>query len=87
MCSKPKVPPPPKEKKPQYLRNPYLDDLAIGAERSGRNSLRIDRTSGATGLPSAIGMLSPVIAQSAPSMSPGVVLPPLRVGPGSLMIR
>lgn len=34
--------PPPKDKDPVYMRNPYLDGLGIGAENSGRNSLRID---------------------------------------------
>jgi hypothetical protein len=32
----------PTEKKPVYMSNPYLDGLGIGAEASGRNSLRID---------------------------------------------
>ena len=30
------------EVEPQYLRNPWLDGLAIGKENSGRSSLRID---------------------------------------------
>lgn len=32
----------PTQKDPVYMSNPYLDGLGIGAESSGRNSLRID---------------------------------------------
>ena len=32
----------PEQKKPVYMSNPYLDGLGMGAESSGRNSLRID---------------------------------------------
>ena len=39
------TPQPVKEKDPVYMRNPYLDGLGIGAESTGRNSLRIDRGS------------------------------------------
>jgi len=43
MSSSPKPQPAPKDdKKPIYMANPYLDGLGIGAESSGRNSLRID---------------------------------------------
>ena len=44
MCT-PKVPKvqPAVEKKPQYLRNPFLDGSAIQIGSRGRNSLRIDR--------------------------------------------
>lgn len=43
------------EKPPQYMRNPWLDGLAIGGLsgiRTGRNSLRVDLggTNAATGL-------------------------------------
>ena len=44
MCSAPK-PKKVEEKKPQYLRNPYLDGLSIGGVggiREGRNALRVD---------------------------------------------
>lgn len=43
MCtsSTPKVQQP-TQKNPIYMSNPYLDGLGIGAESSGRNSLRID---------------------------------------------
>jgi len=39
-----------KEKKPQYLRNPYLDGVGPEADamRSGRNSLRITKGSDQT---------------------------------------
>ena len=42
MCTKRPRIQQPEQKDPQFLRNPYLDGLAIGAGR-GRNSLRIDR--------------------------------------------
>jgi hypothetical protein len=48
MCPKtPKVQQP-KEKPVQYLRNPFLDGLALGAN-SGRNALRVEL--GSTGSP------------------------------------
>lgn len=67
MCSKPPKPKPVKEKEPQYLRNPWLDGLAIGGvqgARSGRNALRVDLgTPGAApnyvGMPSARQPLTP----------------------------
>jgi hypothetical protein len=48
MCKAPKVPKPKDPKKPQFLRNKYLDAFvgdsqAVNALRSGRSSLRIDQ--------------------------------------------
>ena len=61
MCPKtPKVKPV-EEKKPQYLRNPFLDGLAIGSN-SGRNSLRVE-----------LGAASSPTAPYQPP--PGVVIP------------
>lgn len=42
-----------------YMRNQWLDGLGINAEQRGRNSLRIDRTSGATP-----GLVTPRIPSS-----------------------
>lgn len=41
MCSAPKIkqPPPPKEKPPVYLSNPWLDGMRINAQALGRNAL------------------------------------------------
>lgn len=65
MC--PKTPKPQKQetKKPQYLRNPFLDGLALGSN-AGRNSLRID-------------LGTPVAAPITPAVpfvpTPGIVVP------------
>lgn len=64
------------EKPVQYLRNPYLDGLAIGAN-SGRNSLRIDR-GGASGPPLALtppgtdgGLAVPTVPARGGFLQPG----------------
>jgi hypothetical protein len=60
MCPKtPKVKPV-EEKTPQYMRNPFLDGLALGASK-GRNSLRVE-----------LGSTSPSVPYQP---SPGVVIP------------
>ena len=46
MCKAPKVPKPKEPKKPQFLKNKYLDSFvgisgAVNALKTGRNSLRI----------------------------------------------
>jgi len=54
MCKAPKVPKPKEPKKPQFLRNKYLDEFvgdsaAVKSLKSGRNSLRIPMGEGTTG--------------------------------------
>lgn len=70
MCPKsPKVPET-KETKPQYLRNPFLDGLAIGGGQSiGRNSLRVD--------PGTSVLTAPT---PKPIATPGVTTPGTRAG-------
>lgn len=59
MCKAPKPPEKKDPKKPQFLRNRYLDEFAgdsgaVKSIRAGRSSLRQDLTpSGVTGTPSA----------------------------------
>lgn len=83
MCGSPPKPKPVKEKPPQYLRNPWLDGLAlggVGAARSGRNALRIDLgTPGAApsyvGLPTTQPIPQPSVgAYPLPSFFPSVGL-------------
>lgn len=64
MCKAPKVPKPKDPKKPQFLRNKYLDAFvgdsqAVNALRSGRSSLRIDQAE-PTGSTNPSGTASPV---------------------------
>lgn len=67
MCPKtPKVKPT-VEKKPQYLRNPFLDGLAFGSN-TGRNALRVD-----------LGSQTPVPYQP-PAPTPGLVVPNSKIG-------
>lgn len=55
MCSKPKAPKKVEEKPIQYLANPFLDGLGIGAD-AGRNALRIDLApAGGKSAPMALG--------------------------------
>lgn len=83
MCSKPKAPKPIKEKEPQYMRNPWLDGLAIGGLggiRTGRNSLRVDLggTNASTGLaiPQPTQPATPVSgAYPAPVTAPSPIAP------------
>ena len=56
------------EKKPQYLRNPFLDGAAIQIGSRGRNSLRVDRGAPAgrlnttpSGLPEPLAPVGPVV--------------------------
>lgn len=78
MCMKTPKPKAVKEKPVQYLRNPWLDGLAIGAGQ-GRNSLRVDRTGAAA--PTAGGAAAPTYGgATAPGLPglpsvPGLVIP------------
>jgi len=59
MCKAPKVPKPKEPKKPQFLRNKYLDEFvgdaqAVKSLKSGRDTLRIP-----LGGPAAIGGRQP----------------------------
>lgn len=69
MCTKTPKPAPVEEKKPQYLRNPLLDGLAIGGgQAQGRNSLRIDRVTPTPQLPAPV-------APTPALPPPGIVIP------------
>jgi len=92
MCSSPHAPAPAPEKKPVYLRNPYLDGLAIGGgQAQGRNALRIDRaTPGAPGSSDSATVPRPASPPiTTPIPVPGLVIPSPRprVGGGATGLR
>jgi hypothetical protein len=79
MCGSPPKPKAVKEKPPQYLRNPWLDGLAlggVGAARAGRNALRVDLAAPGKA-PSYLGIPSPV----APPVSPTGAFPAPYIAP------
>ena len=74
MCKAPKPPAPKEPKKPQFLRNQYLDEFvgdaqAVKSLKSGRSSLRIP-----TGSP-AIGGRQPGEALGQPPAQTGLIGP------------
>lgn len=77
MCGSPPKPKKVEEKPPQYLRNPWLDGLAlggVGASRSGRNALRVDLGTPAGSAPN-YGLGTPAAPQ-APAAPSGAFAPP-----------
>ena len=80
MCMKtPKVNQP-TDKPPQYLRNPFLDGLAIG-QGQGRNSLRIDRVQSTPAANGEAGKLVQLPEPLPPTGgSHGLFIPPTKVG-------
>jgi hypothetical protein len=79
MCKTPKVQEV-KQKAPQYLRNPLLDGLRIGAG-AGRNALRVDRVDAPAAVPGA-GAYGPQIV---PSPDAGLSVPPGMSAPGTTL--
>ena len=77
MCAKPPKPKKVEEKPVQYLRNPFLDGLSVGAE-PGRNSLRIDLGSNRTPRPfegNSPGQPTKPSARSVLPVMPGLLIP------------
>ena len=85
MCTKtPKVQQP-KDKPVQYLRNPFLDGLAIG-QGQGRDSLRIDLGSRPAQRPvgdnGRLTQLPTPLPGNTPRTTPGLFIPPPKGGGG-----
>ena len=85
MCTKtPKVQQP-KDKPVQYLRNPFLDGIAIG-QGQGRDSLRIDRGTPTPrpvgGDPGRLTQIPTPLAPSTPRTTPGLYIQPGKGGGG-----
>jgi hypothetical protein len=82
MCKAPKPPKPVEPKKPQFLRNKYLDAFtggsgAVSALKQGRSQLRVPMAS--EGTPASSGS---ALGQSPPPVQPNPVVNPIApIGP------
>lgn len=82
MCMSSPTPSTPVTKDPVYLRNPYLDGLALtgaGAANTGRNALRIDQKTGntPTGTPAPMSGVPNIVD---PRKALGTVVPNTQPG-------